>query len=128
MSNDLLVSFSGNYSTQVDLFEACKREALLAKREKREPRFKKEGVRESGNLTLRPGTCHMNRAELEVLKVVLGETVYKQFILVHKTKPKEDAPRGVAPKDDTPKEKTSTKPKLAKKSEKKDAGGQGPTE
>jgi hypothetical protein len=122
MSSDLLVSFSGNYTTQVDLLDACKREALLAKRGKRNPRFKKEDVRESGNLTLRPGTCYMRKAELEILKVVLGESVYRQFVFVHeKAKPKEDTP-----KEDTPKKEISTKPKLVKKS--KGASGQSPTE
>lgn len=88
-SDSLLISFTGKFPLQVDLFAACKRELALAKREKREPRFNTDSVREGGNLKLRSGTLTVNPVELEIVKSVLGESNYKQWVLVHDVTKKE---------------------------------------
>lgn len=123
-SDSLLISFTGKFPLQVDLFAACKRELALAKREKREPRFNTDSVREGGNLKLRSGTLTVNSVELEIVKGVLGEVNYKQWVLVHDVSKKEPKDKKAAQKPMAKKPLKSTKEavKLVKKNKPEEEG------
>ena len=103
MPKQLLISYTGKTPVEVDLTGAVKREAVKAKKEKRESAFQRLAVVRSGTLSLRQNTTAVvSESELEAVKETLGDRTFARYVVQHGEYKPRKAPQGDAAPEPTP--------------------------